>query len=391
MNRNYLYLLSAAHLSNDISAGSLPALLPFFVSLYGMDYTAVAGLMFASSFLSSIIQPLFGWLADRGSRQWFMALGVFFSGVSLAFTGFVTDYWQIFTAVTIMGIASAIFHPEAARCVNGVSLEARGKGMSIFSVGGNGGFGFGPLLAVFLVTTFGMHGLAFYGITAAVMSVILLLVIPQLQKAMDRNLSQQEEQTSQTETAKGASLQKSNDWHAFGRLFLFILFRATLYTGISSFLPLFCIHGLGSSAAVGSLTLSIFSITGVFATLAGGWLADRFGYRQTIRSCCLLLAPLLAVMAFSGSIFGVFIALVPFSFVLLACYSPMVVLGQEYLARSIGFASGVTLGISMSIGGVMAPVLGRFGDTYGISSIMVLLVLVAILCAISAFLLPREK
>lgn len=356
-----------------------------------MDYTAVAGLMFASSFLSSIIQPLFGWLADRGSRQWFMALGVFFSGVSLAFTGFVTDYWQIFTAVTIMGIASAIFHPEAARCVNGVSLEARGKGMSIFSVGGNGGFGFGPLLAVFLVTTFGMHGLAFYGITAAVMSVILLLVIPQLQKAMDRNLSQQEEQTSQTETAKGASLQKSNDWHAFGRLFLFILFRATLYTGISSFLPLFCIHGLGSSAAVGSLTLSIFSITGVFATLAGGWLADRFGYRQTIRSCCLLLAPLLAVMAFSGSIFGVFIALVPFSFVLLACYSPMVVLGQEYLARSIGFASGVTLGISMSIGGVMAPVLGRFGDTYGISSIMVLLVLVAILCAISAFLLPREK
>lgn len=391
MNRNYLYLLSAAHLGNDISAGSLPALLPFFVSLYGMDYTAVAGLMFASSFLSSIIQPLFGWLADRGSRQWFMALGVFFSGVSLAFTGFVTDYWQIFTAVTIMGIASAIFHPEAARCVNGVSLEARGKGMSIFSVGGNGGFGFGPLLAVFLVTTFGMHGLAFYGITAAVMSVILLLAIPQLQKAMDRNLSQQKEQTSQAEAVKEASLQKSNDWHAFGRLFLFILFRAILYTGICSFLPLFCIHGLGSSAAVGSLTLSIFSITGVFATLAGGWLADRFGYRQTIRSSCLLLAPLLAVMAFSGSIFGVFIALIPFSFVLLASYSPMVVLGQEYLARSIGFASGVTLGISMTIGGVMAPVLGRFGDTYGISSIMVLLVLVAILCAISAFLLPREK
>lgn len=77
MNKKYLYLLAAGHLSNDINTGSLPVLLPFFVSYYGMDYTAVAGLMFASSFLSSIIQPLFGWLADRGSRQWFMALGVF--------------------------------------------------------------------------------------------------------------------------------------------------------------------------------------------------------------------------------------------------------------------------------------------------------------------------
>ena len=79
-----------------------------------MDYTAIAGLMFASSFLSSIIQPLFGYLADKGSRQWFMAVGVFFAGTSLAITGFVSDYWLIFAAVTVMGIATSIFHPEAA-------------------------------------------------------------------------------------------------------------------------------------------------------------------------------------------------------------------------------------------------------------------------------------
>ena len=106
LNKKYLYLLAAAHLSNDINTGSLPALLPFFVSFYGMDYTAIAGLMFASSFLSSIIQPLFGYLADKGSREWFMAVGVFFAGTSLALTGFFSDYWLIFTAVTVMGIAT---------------------------------------------------------------------------------------------------------------------------------------------------------------------------------------------------------------------------------------------------------------------------------------------
>ena len=141
MNKKYLYMLSTGHLSVDINSGSLPAILPFFVSEYGMDYTSIAGLMFASSFLSSVIQPLFGWLADKGSRQWFMGLGVLMTGLSLALTGFVEDYWSIFAAVTTMGIGSSIFHPEGARNVNAIAGAQKGQGMSIFSAGGNSGFG----------------------------------------------------------------------------------------------------------------------------------------------------------------------------------------------------------------------------------------------------------
>lgn len=354
-----------------------------------MDYTAIAGLMFASSFLSSVIQPLFGYLADKGSRQWFMAVGVFFAGTSLAITGFVSDYWLIFAAVTVMGIATSVFHPEAARCVNGVSQGARGKGMSIFSVGGNGGFGFGPLLAVFLVTTFGMHGLAFYGITAACMSLLLLLAIPHLRRAIEANASAAAEAASAKQTSSSPAAM--NDWHAFGRLFFVILFRSTVFTGISSFLPLFCIQVLGSSEAIGSMTLSIISIAGVAATLFGGWFADRHGYRRTLRLGSVLLVPFLAIAVFSHSIYAVYAMLLPMSFAMLAPYSSFVVLGQEYLAKNIGFASGVTLGISMSIGGIIAPALGHYADTYGLTAVMGLLVLIAAICAGATFLLPAKK
>ncbi len=391
MNKKYLYLLSAGHLSNDINTGSLPALLPFFVSYYGMDYTAVAGLMFASSFLSSVIQPLFGWFADKGSRQWFMAVGVFFAGTSLALTGFVSNYWLIFAAVTVMGIASAIFHPEAARCVNGILPGDRGKGMGIFGVGGNGGFGFGPLLAVFLVTTFGMHGLAFYGISAICMSLALLAAAPHLRCAIAQNKAKAEKILQAKENGQAAAPTAQNNWHAFGRLFIVILFRATVFTGFSSFLPLFCIHALGTSEAIGSMTLSIVSIAGVFATLAGGWFADRYGYRKTLLLGNLLLVPFLAVVAFSGSIYAVYAMLIPLAFAMLAPYSSFVVIGQEYLAKNIGFASGVTLGLSMSIGGIATPALGHFADSYGISSVMSLLVLLAALCAGATFLLPSKK
>jgi MFS transporter, FSR family, fosmidomycin resistance protein len=391
LNKKYLYLLALGHLSNDINAGSLPALLPFFVSYYGMDYTAVAGLMFASSFLSSVVQPLFGWLADKGSRQWFMAFGVFFAGTSLALTGFVSSYWLIFAAVTVMGIASAIFHPEAARCVNGVSQGGRGKGMSIFSVGGNGGFGFGPLLAVFLVTTFGMHGLAFYGISAVCMSTALLIAAPHLRRAIEKNKAEAAKIAEAKNNGQQQAAPAQNGWRAFGHLFIVILFRSAVFTGFSSFLPLFCIHALGTSEAVGSLTLSIVSIAGVVATLAGGWFADRHGYRKTLLLGNLLLVPFLAVVAFSGSIYAVYAMLIPLAFAMLAPYSSFVVIGQEYLAKNIGFASGVTLGLSMSMGGIVAPALGHFADSYGIASVMALLVLLAAICAGATFLLPAKK
>lgn len=236
MNKKYLYMLSTGHLSVDINSGSLPAILPFFVSEYGMDYTSIAGLMFASSFLSSVIQPLFGWLADKGSRQWFMGLGVLMTGLSLALTGFVQDYWSIFAAVTIMGIGSSIFHPEGARNVNAIAGAQKGQGMSIFSAGGNSGFGIGPLLAVFLITTFGMKGTAVYGLIAILTSSLLFLAAPSIRRAAEasRKASQQGRAVNTS-----ADQPKQNDWPAFRRLFLVIIFRSTAATAISSFLPLF--------------------------------------------------------------------------------------------------------------------------------------------------------
>ncbi|BEU88055.1 MFS transporter [Selenomonas sp. TAMA-11512] len=385
MNKHFLYLLALAHLSVDINSGSIAAILPFFVQYYGMDYTDVAGLMFASSFLSSVIQPLFGWLADRGSRQWFMPLGVLLVSISLGSTGFLTNYWAIFAAVTLMGIGSAIFHPEAARNVNVVSGTQRGQGMSIFSVGGNGGFGLGPLLAVFLISTFGMEGTAFYAAFGIVMSIVLLFVLPHIRRAAAPTKSA----TNPSEPQENMRIE--NDWPAFGRLSLVILFRSTVFTGLSSFLPLYCIHVLGSSAAVGSGTLSIISLTGIVATLVGGRLADRKGYVYTLRLACSMLVPCLAVTAFSGSIWGIYAILIPMSFAMQMPYSSIVVLGQSYLAKNVGFASGITLGVSFSIGGIVVPSLGQYADRFGLESLMALLVVLSFCAALATFLLSQPK
>jgi len=391
MQKKYLYFMAAAHMCDDINSGALPAVLPFFVLNYGMDYTAVGGIMFASCFLSSVIQPVFGYLADRTQRNWFMGAGVLLAGLSFGATGFLTDYWAIFAAVTAMGIGSSIFHPEAARIVNSISGQQRGAGMSIFSVGGNAGFGVGPLLAVAVISAFGMAGLGLFGLLSLVMGAALFLLAPRIKAAA---VQLQQEAASASSAAPGVKSRPRravNDWRAFSRLTLVIMFRSLTFSGISSFLPLFCIQVLGASNGVGSATLSVLSISGIAATLAGGWLADRWGYVAVLRRGCFLLVPLLAAAVFTKSIWMVYLMLIPMSFAMQGTYSSFVVLGQSYLAKSVGFASGVTLGLSFSVGGVLVPALGWYGDAYGIGAVMALVVLVSLLCALATLLLPRPE
>lgn len=393
MTKKYLYLLAAGHLSVDINTGSLPAVLPFLVAEYGLDYTSVAGLMFAASFLSSIIQPVIGYLADKKSCQWVMPLGISMAGLSLSLTGFVGDYWLIFAFVTLMGIGSAVFHPEAARLVNAISGKKKGRGMSIFSVGGNGGFGLGPILAVALITFFGLHGLAFYGVLSLCLAGTLLFFLPRLRAAAgESGVSGLATAGPKAAAPAGAELPR-NDWPAFLRLTLVILFRSTTQSSVSAFLPLFCIQALGASAAVGSATLSIIALAGIIATLIGGRLADRYGYVRVLRTGCWLMVPVLAVMAFSGSLWGVFLMLIPFALTLQGTYAAFVILGQCYLARNVGFASGITLGLSFSLGGLMVPTLGMYADSYGIVSVMQLIAGITFICALATMLLPpiRQK
>lgn len=382
--------MAAAHLSIDISSGSLAAILPFFVSNYGMDYTRIAGLMFASSFLSSIIQPLFGYMADKGSRQWFMGLGAAMTGLCFAVTGFVTEYWLLFAMVTCMGIGSAIFHPEAARMVNLISGRKKASGMSIFSVGGNAGFGFGPLLLVFLVTTFGMKGTALYGIIGVLMGIALLVMMPRIKAAAMEKLGDDTADTAD-EGKKQFKQTGENDWKGFGRLSLVILFRSTVFSAISGFLPLYCIQVLMASPAEASATLSIISISGVVATLIGGKLADKWGYVKTLRYGCIGMVPLLAVVAFGNSMYAVYAMLIPLSFCMQGTYSPFVVLGQSYLAKNIGFASGITMGLSFSLGNVALPAIGWFADTNGIHAVIIMIVVIAACCGVSTLLLKEPK
>jgi MFS transporter, FSR family, fosmidomycin resistance protein len=388
LNKKYVYLLSLAHLSNDITGGALPAILPFFVAEYGLDYSAAAGLIFASSFLASVIQPAVGWLADKKSRSWYMSLGILMSGVFMGLSGLFSNYWVIFSLITISGIGSAIFHPEATRMVNKVSGEKRGTALSIFSVGGNGGFAVGPVVAVAVITAFGIKGITIFGFIAIIMAFILMWIVPKMKGEIVRA------DTSAKTTAQLSNHKENNydnDWNAFAHLTLLIVCSSIVSCGLRSFIPLYWVDVLGRSAAAAGSALTLLFSLGVVMTLIGGLMADRFGYLKIVRMSYVLLAPIVGLLSMTTNHLTAYLLMVPMGLAMFAPFSSVVVLGQSYLSRNIGFASGVTMGLSISIGGIMVPLIGKFADSYGLVATMQLMAGIAVVAAAASFFLPQPK
>ena len=388
MNKKYVYLLSLAHLSNDITTGALPAILPFFVAVHGLDYSAAAGLIFASSFLASIVQPAFGWLADKKSRSWYMSLGILMSGVFMGLSGLFENYWVIFAMITISGIGSAIFHPEATRMVNLVSGDKRGTALSIFSVGGNGGFALGPVVAVAVITAFGIKGITVFGFVAIIISVVLMRLVPDMKKEIGLA-----EETRKTAISVSASkeVKHENDWNAFAHLTLLIVCSSVVLCGVRSFIPLYWVDVLGLSAAAAGSALTLLFSWGVVMTLIGGLMADRFGYLKIVRMSYVLLAPIVGLLSLTTNSLTAYLLMIPMGLAMFSPFSSIVVLGQSYLSRNIGFASGVTMGLAISVGGIVVPLIGKFADSYGLVAAMQLMAAISVVAAISTFFLPKPR
>jgi len=376
MRRRAIALLAAAHLFDDVNQGVVPALIPFFVTEKGFTIAAAAGLVLAANAASSVLQPLFGQIADKKSAPWLVPAGLLLAGTGVALAGLAPTYALALSAVAASGIGVAAFHPEAARQVHAASGERKATAMSLFAVGGSLGFDAGPALATPLQIAFGLKG-------------TILLVLPALTMALVLVLAGRRPAAGPAQSS-GASLLEDDRWAPFARLTVAVVCRAIVFSGLNVLIPLYWIRVFGLSKAAGGVALTLMLSAGVAGTLAGGWLADRFGRRVVVFGSMVALFPLLgAFLAMSGAT-AALVLLIPIGFALSAPFSVMTVLGQEYLPGRVGTASGVTIGLAVTLGGLVAPLVGRIADLHGVHAAVSTLVLVPILGAVVALTLPRE-
>ena len=292
MDLRKILLISLGHLSCDLNGGALPSLMPYLAAAHGFNYQAAGALMFAYSATSSLVQPVFGYLADKHARSWFVPLAVLLAGGSLGLVGFLDSYWAIFLTLMLCGVGGALFHPEGARYANLVSGNRKGAGMSIFSVGGNSGFVVGPLLVAGATFVAGLHGTAVFLLLALCTASFLFFQMRGWQR-----------QIPQSNAAAGQA-EPRNDWHAFGVLTLVIASRSILFLGFNTYIPMYWHDVFGQSKEFGAMMLAFFCVCGVSSNVLGGFLADRIGYARIIRLSWWLALPAALAFAFKAHALG---------------------------------------------------------------------------------------
>jgi MFS transporter, FSR family, fosmidomycin resistance protein len=378
VDRRAMATLSAGHLFTDISQGAVPALLVPVIQARHVTIAAAEALVLAGTISSSVIQPLFGHLSDRRSLPWLMPLGPALGGLGIALAGVAPSYGWTFAAIVVSGIGVASFHPEGSRFANYVSGQRRASGMSLFSVGGNLGFALGPVIVTPLVIAFGLHGTLFLLIPGSLMAAVLVHELPRLQGFRSDVVAGRVQRSQQAEA-----------WKPFGVLAAVIALRSIVYFGLVGFIPLYYVEVLHAGKALGSAALTAMLVGGAVGTLVGGPLADRFGRRKVLIGSMLALPPLVAGFLLSGPALALVFAAIAGA-VTIATFAVTIVMGQEYLPGRIGVSSGVTIGLSIGLGGVGAPLLGLIADAHGLRTVFETIAVLPLLAVLVALALPRQ-
>jgi MFS transporter, FSR family, fosmidomycin resistance protein len=349
IDRRAMTLLSTGHASVDFSAGALPALLPFLRAEFGLSYTLVAVLMLASALSSSIVQPVFGLWSDMRGAVWLLPAGVAIGGVGMALASDAPEYGLVVLFVVVSGLGTAAYHPEGSKFAAYTSGRRRASGMSLFSVGGNLGYGLGALVVTPIVVAIGLRGGLLLTVPALAVAVLLLASTRYLLGFVPG------------EEAAGAKRAGENDVRSLAILLTVIMFRSLAWFGLITFVPLYEVS-LGHSESYGNYVFAGMLLVGALGTLAAGPLADRLGLRTVLRGSFVISTPLMLVFLLVGGIPGA-IALAGVGAAIVGTFGVTMVMAQQYLPRNIGMASGLAIGFAIGLGGVAAVVLGAIADS----------------------------
>lgn len=354
-------MLSVGHACVDIYQGAVASLVPFFVAERAYSYAAVSGIVLAASVLSSVAQPVFGLLTDRWAMPWILPVSTVLGGLGIALSGLSGSYPLTLVFVTVSGVGVAAYHPESARVARLVS-EGSHTAMGWFSVGGNLGFAAAPLMVTAVVASGGLRLSPLLVLPALAGGLLCLPALRALRRktALDG---------SRTTAAVG-----TDDKASFLKLSLAVVFRSVVFVGLSTFISLYARQRTGGGTAAGTAALFVLYIGGALGSVLGGSLANRWDRVTVARWSYLLTIPAVAGTVFvPGPAFYLFVALT--SAGLYIPFSLQVTLGQDYLPTRVGTAGGITLGLTVSIGGLVSPLIGTVADATSLRTALTPLVL----------------
>ena len=375
-----LFIISIAHLLNDMVQSIIPSIYPVIKDKYGFTFGQIGIITLVFQLTSSILQPFVGRFADRHPQPFSLSTGMVFTLLGCIMLSVANSYSLILVAVGVIGCGSSIFHPEASRIAQMAAGGKKGLAQSIFQVGGNGGSAIGPLLAAVVVIPFGQPSIAWFSIVALIAGISLIPVGKWYKKQIDKI------KTESVAPNPAVLALSSRKIHLAIFILCILTFSKYFYmASMTSYFTFFLIDKFGIDIKLSQLCLFAFMAAVAAGTVIGGSIGDRYGRKYVIWGSILGAAPFALALPYVNFTCTIILAVI-IGLVISSAFSAILVYATELKPDKIGMMAGLFFGLNFGLGGIGSAFFGWLADKTSIEFIFQISTLLPLLGIITAFL-----
>jgi len=377
-----LLALSVAHLLNDAMQMMLPAIYPLLKACFALSFSQIGIVTFCFQLTGSLLQPFVGYYTDRRPQPYSLAMGMSVTLVGLVVLAFAASYDLVLVAAALVGMGSAVFHPEASRMARMASGGRHGFAQSLFQVGGNFGSFLGPVLAALFIVRGGQDRVLWFSVAALLGIIILAKVGGWYHRHRDRL-------RSTLARPPGPGLPRIKVAVSVAVLLALIFSKYFYLVSFSSYYSFYLIAKFHLSVTRAVLYSSVFSLAVAAGTILGGPLGDRFGRKYVIWISILGVAPFTLILPHVGLGWTVSLTVV-IGLILASAFAAILVYAQELIPGRTGLVSGLFFGFAFGVAGVGSAVLGKLADNTSINYVFEVCAFLPLIGLLTGFLPNME-
>ncbi len=355
-----LVALSFCHMLNDMMQSLIPSLYPLLKDEFDLNYTQIGLIALAFQLTASMLQPVVGFVTDKRSMPWSLPIGMGATLVGLLMLSQAHSYAMLVGSAMLVGVGSAVFHPESSRVARMASGGRYGFAQSLFQVGGNSGGAIGPLLAALIVLPRGQWSVAYFA-SAALLAMLVLAWVSRWYAANNRAAR------ARAAAAKAGGLTLAPGKVAFAiTILLALMFSKSVYgASLGSYYTFYLIERFGMTMSAAQVLLFVYLAANALGTLLGGPIADRLGTRAVMWVSILGVLPFTLVLPYANLPMTIVLTIL-IGLVMSSAFSAIVVYAQELLPGRVGLVAGIFFGFAFGLGGLGAAGMGRLADATSI-------------------------
>ena len=356
-----LFALSFSHLLNDAIQALIPAIYPLLKKSYALTFTQIGLITLTFQMVGSVFQPIIGAYTDRHPKPYSLVAGMGITLCGLILLALAPSYHVVILAAGLVGMGSAIFHPESSRMARMASGGRHGFAQSLFQVGGNAGSAIGPLLAAWIIVPHGQHYILWF----AVIPFFGMLVLARVGDWYARKLAAIHANKSQ-EAPHHHIVASRGKIIFFLAVLLMLMFSKFFYlASMTNYYTFYVIQKFGVSVTGSQMYLFLFLAAVAVGTIVGGPVGDKIGRKQVIWISILGMAPFALLLPFAN-LFWTAVLSVIIGLIMASAFPAILVYATELLPGKVGTIAGLFFGFAFGMAGIGSAVLGKLADATSI-------------------------